>query len=56
MVVSFQSALRFAVVSDAAKIGYAIDWPLLFQSALRFAVVSDLPEWVGYVGAGFNPL
>ena len=53
----FQSALRFAVVSDAAKIGYAIDWPLLFQSALRFAVVSDVFNVsVAIYTLRFNPL
>ena len=40
----FQSALRFAVVSDLA-----IEWvhhhPGMFQSALRLAVVSDWPMW-----------
>ena len=36
----FQSALRFAVVSDIASLAHT-PGQLLFQSALRFAVVSD---------------
>ena len=40
VLVEFQSALRFAVVSD---VGMRYQWhqEFLFQSALRFAVVSD---------------
>ena len=38
--VAFQSALRFAVVSDSF-ISYGAVGLLAFQSALRFAVVSD---------------
>ena len=40
----FQSALRFAVVSDEGTI--VNNWEIIilrFQSALRFAVVSDIP-------------
>ena len=37
----FQSALRFAVVSDQDK-WYLAPVAIVFQSALRFAVVSDL--------------
>ena len=36
----FQSALRFAVVSDFCS-GIGPDWNISFQSALRFAAVSD---------------
>ena len=51
----FQSALRFAVVSDGVVV--AVFSERMFQSALRFAVVSDsfftpiLPR-----GLSFNPL
>ena len=52
----FQSALRFAVVSDAS---FVDAWRLegSFQSALRFAVVSDDNRYLGLDGrTGFNPL
>ena len=38
----FQSALRFAVVSDEGHKEWAVVGYLSFQSALRFAVVSDV--------------
>ena len=37
----FQSALRFAVVSDEEELNEEVEMPVAFQSALRFAVVSD---------------
>ena len=54
---AFQSALRFAVVSDFADMPDCLI-VAVFQSALRFAVVSDLGltalYWVAK--ASFNPL
>ena len=41
----FQSALRFAVVSDLLSEGGVSLTPERFQSALRFAVVSDPTPW-----------
>ena len=52
----FQSALRFAVVSDDGLVRLGAVKP--FQSALRFAVVSDVTDELRFRGAGirFNPL
>ena len=52
----FQSALRFAVVSDCRMFTHR--WPAKawFQSALRFAVVSDMMFVAFGVTARFNPL
>ena len=51
----FQSALRFAVVSDSSE---AADCGgESFQSALRFAVVSDFTGvFTIALAGGFNPL
>ena len=51
--ITFQSALRFAVVSDAALCSIRVRHG--FQSALRFAVVSDSSmNDMFYIVAGFQ--
>ena len=57
LICGFQSALRFAVVSDQ-RMMLLLSIPILFQSALRFAVVSDgVRNCTRNDGCfGFNPL
>ena len=54
---AFQSALRFAVVSDDRERDAFCGTLTPFQSALRFAVVSDdRKEYLNELYSGFNPL
>ena len=49
----FQSALRFAVVSDGQQLKSSPRW-MQFQSALRFAVVSDMTSGIMFTVFGFQ--